>query len=154
MSVREKGPDLFHRYFVNIYVGLAEFAAGELREAAASWLRGMRPSFRVANLRGLAGYMEGCAYLACKRAEWTAAARILGATQGIRDRAGTPLFRFWVPYHEAALSAVHEHLSPDACEGALRAGAQMREEDAANEAYAMLQRMAEEAIALPPGRVP
>lgn len=141
-AVRGLGPDLHQHHFIDMYIGLAQFATGNLPAAARQWLQAMQLSLAVTNIRGVAGSIEGCGYLACRTGDWTSAARLLAAAGGIRERTGIPLFKFWLPHQEAALSTLRSHLSPTEFAAALQAGAALRQEDAANEAHAMLWPMA------------
>ncbi len=138
-AVRDLGPDLHQRHFIDMYIGLALFAMGREAEAARQWLESLKLSIAVGNLRGMAGSIEGCAYLSAGAGEWAAAARLLTAARLIRERTQVPLFRFWRPHRDAVLAALKANLAEAALEAQMQAGAALRQEDATNAALATLQ---------------
>ncbi|HUO19638.1 MAG TPA: winged helix-turn-helix domain-containing protein [Steroidobacteraceae bacterium] len=144
-SVRELGGDLHQRHFIDMYIGLARYALGEYTLAAAQFLDSLQRAATVANIRGVAGSIEGCGYLAAHAGECSDAARFLAAARRIRERTGVPLFNFWLPWHERADALVRARLGAAAYESASAAGWRMRDEDAANEVRTRLQRFSEAA---------
>ena len=138
-AARHLGHDVHQQHFVEIYLALARFGVGSHAQAATHFLEAQRMSAAVGNMRGVAGSMEGCGYLAEKVGENADAARYLGAAQLIRERTSLPLFRFWLPFHEAATTALRAKLGSDEYEACLRAGRHMRAEDAANEVMLRLK---------------
>ena len=132
-AVRGLGQDLHQRHFIDMYIGLALFGRGHYAEAAQRWVEAMLAAAEVANIRGVAGSIEGCAYIEQKLGDPRMAASLMKAAALIRERTEVPLFNFWVPYHTAALEAVRSALSANEYAQAVRAGEAMREEDAANE---------------------
>ena len=141
-AVRGLGLDVHQDHFIEIYIALAQFETCDFTGAALQWLRAMDLSLTVGNIRGVAGSIEGCGYLACQKGDWAHAARLLAAAEGIRERTGTPLFRFWLAHRQCALNALRANLSPAEYEEALRAGGASRQEDSANDAHATLQKLA------------
>ena len=139
--VGELGADLHQRHFIKVYTGLAHFALGDLAGAAQAWLEGMRLGAAVTNIRGIAGSIEGGAYLASRAQDWTTAARLLAAAALIREQTNVPLFRFWLPHHESALAALRAALPEAERARAWEAGRVMRQEEAAQEAQVILWRM-------------
>lgn len=138
-AVRDLGCDLHQRHFIGMYVGLAQFALGQYPQAAHQWLVSLNLSITVGNVRGMAGSIEGCAYLASQAGEWRLAARLLAAARVIRERTQLPLFSFWYPHLEVATRDLRSHLSPAEFEASCQSGAALRHEDAANEALALLR---------------
>jgi non-specific serine/threonine protein kinase len=136
---RDLGCDPHQRHFVGMYVGLAHFALGHYGQAAYQWLEALTLSISVGNIRGMAGSMEGCGYLACQAGEWRTAARLLAAARVIRERTQLPLFSFWCPHLDATMRDLHTHLSPAELEVSWQSGAALRPEDATNEAVALLR---------------
>jgi len=138
-AVRGLGQDLHQRHFIDMYIGLALFGLGHYAEAAHQWVEAMLAAAEVANIRGVAGSIEGCAYIEQKLGDPRMAATLMRAAGLIRERTEVPLFNFWVPYHTAALEAVRRALSANEYEQAMHAGELMRDEDAANEARMRLR---------------
>lgn len=132
------GLDLHQDHFIEVYCALAELETGDFGGAAQRWLRAMDLGLAVGNIRGVAGAIEGCAYLECQAGNWTQSARLLAAAEAIRERTGTPLFRFWLAHRQRVLDALRARLSASEYGEALHAGACLRQEDAANEARALL----------------
>jgi non-specific serine/threonine protein kinase len=150
-AVRHLGPDQHQRHFIDMYIALALYGLGEDREAAAQFLEALNGAAEVSNMRGVAGSLEGCGYLAARRGEWSDAARYLAVARRIRDRTHMPLFNFWVAHHEAADAALRAHLGVHEYAAQSDAGRRMRDEDAANEVRARLQLYAGGAANSPAG---
>lgn len=146
-AARELGCDPHHRHFIGMYVGLAHFALGDYSQAAQVWLVSMNLSISLGNVRGMAGSIEGCAYVASRAGEWRSAARLLAAARAIRERTKLPLFRFWWPHLDVVMHDLHSHLSPAEFEASWQSGAALRHEDATNEAVALLRSYSKEATA-------
>jgi predicted ATPase/DNA-binding winged helix-turn-helix (wHTH) protein len=142
LAVRDVGTDVHQIHFVGMYIGLAHFALGDLTAAAVHWLRAMELGIAVGNVRGIAGSIEGCAYVACAAGEWACATRMLAAAGLIRERTENPIFSFWVPFQETAVHAARSGLAASDFHAETRKGLAMRHEDAANEAQAVLWRLA------------
>jgi non-specific serine/threonine protein kinase len=138
-SVRQCGGDFHQHHFIDTYIGLASFRRGDYGPAATYWLEGMRNGISVGHARGVAGAIEGCAYIAQRLDRADAACRFLSAAAQIRRRAASPLFSFWIQHNEYAHSALRSALGPREYEAATTAGAQMRQEDAVNEAAELLR---------------
>jgi non-specific serine/threonine protein kinase len=138
-AAHELGCDPHQRHFIGMYVGLARFALSHYPQAAQTWLASMKLSISLRNVRGMAGSIEGCAYLASRVGKWRTAARLLAAARAIRERTKLPLFKFWWPHLEAVTRELRSHLRPAVLEASRQAGAALRHEDATNEAVALLQ---------------
>ena len=63
-SVRGLSTDSHQHHFIGMYIGLALFRRGDLAGAALEWHEAMRNAIAVGHLRGVAGSVEGCGYLA------------------------------------------------------------------------------------------
>jgi predicted ATPase/DNA-binding winged helix-turn-helix (wHTH) protein len=144
-AVRALGPDPHQHHFIRMYIGLAHFELGDRAAAAREWLQAMKLSSDVANLRGIGGSIEGCAYLASALGAPTVSVRLLAAAQRIRERTEVPLFSFWLPHHERTRTALRIALRPEQYAAEWAAGAALRQEEAAEEARALLARVAGEA---------
>ncbi|HTB68244.1 MAG TPA: winged helix-turn-helix domain-containing protein [Steroidobacteraceae bacterium] len=145
-SVRRLGDDVHQHHFIDVYIGLALFRRGDFAAAAGLWLEAMRNALIVGHIRGAAGSMEGCGYIAQRLNQPQLACRCLGAAQQIRTRTGIPLYSFWVPHYDSAHAALRTALGPAAYATAIAAGAAMHEEDAASETAQWLQSFASASI--------
>ena len=143
----ELGCDPHHRHFAGMYLGLAHFALGHYPQAAQVWLASLNVSISLRNVRGMAGSIEGCGYLAAQAGEWRTAARLLASARTTRERTRLPLFNFWNPHLEVAMRDLRSHLTPAELEASWQAGAALRHEDATNEALALLRSYSKAATA-------
>ena len=146
-AARDLGCDPHQRHFIGMYLGLAHFALGQYPQAAQVWLASLNDSIALGNVRGMAGSIEGCGYLASGAGEWRTAARLLAAAGVIRERTQAPLFSFWRPHLDAAMRDLRSHLDPAELEVSWRSGAALRHEDATNEAAAVLRSYSKTATA-------
>jgi non-specific serine/threonine protein kinase len=119
--------------------GSAFFRRGDLGLAAAQWLEAMRNGISVGHARGVAGSVEGCAYIAERIGKADHACRFLRAAAEIRKRTEMPLFSFWYRHNEEANAALLSSLGRQRYEAAIGEGARMRKEDVVNEAAALLR---------------
>jgi predicted ATPase/DNA-binding winged helix-turn-helix (wHTH) protein len=133
-SVRSLSSDSHQHHFIGMYVGLALFRQGNLAAAALEWHEAMRNALLVAHLRGIAGSVEGCGYLAERLGKAEEACRFLSAAEQFRRRAQSPLFSFWFRHNESANTRLRSTLGPNRYEALVSAGARMRAEDVINEA--------------------
>jgi len=125
-----------------MYVALAHFSQGDDGPAAAAWLEAMQRIANVTNVRGLAGSIEGCGYLCAKFGRYEEAARLLAVARNIRERTLVPLFNSWLVHNREAQAALRANLRPAQYDRCLSAARQMRDEDAASQARALLQEFA------------
>lgn len=138
-GVRDLGCDPHQHHFIGTYIGLAQFALGRYPQAAHQWLMSLNLSTSVGNVRGMAGAMEGCGYLACRAGDYRSAVRLLAAARVIRERTQLPLFTFWRPHLDLAMRELHGRLSPTEFESTWLSGSALRHEDATNEALELLR---------------
>jgi hypothetical protein len=138
-SVRDLGEDQHQRHFIRVYLALTFIGLQEWTAAARELSEAMGVAIEQDNVRGAAGCVEAYGYLAVAVGLYRDAARFLGAARAVRDRTEIPLFNFWLPHHRAAHAAARAALGPGEYASCLQAGAAMREEDSANEAYAALR---------------
>jgi tetratricopeptide (TPR) repeat protein len=146
-SVHVLGTDFHQHHFIGTYLGLALFRRGDHARAASEWHEAMRTAISVGHLRGAAGAVEGCAYIAERSGLAEHACRFLSAAEQIRRRSESPLFSFWFRHNEAARSALQSSLGLARYEEVVSAGARMRAEDVVNEAAGLLRQFAAAAIA-------
>jgi hypothetical protein len=138
-SVRRLGTDFHQHHFIGMYVGLALFRRGDLSEAALEWYEAMRNAIAVGHMRGIAGSVEGCGYLAEQMGSAEEACRFLSAADQVRQRAGSPLFSFWFPHNESTCARLRSTLGSSRYDMCFTAGARMRTEDVINEAAERLR---------------
>jgi tetratricopeptide (TPR) repeat protein len=138
-SVHGLGTDFHQHHFIGMYLGLALFRRGDYAQAASEWHDAMRNAIMVGHLRGVAGSVEGCAYIAERSGLAEQACRFLSAAEQIRRRSESPLFSFWFRHNESARAALRSALGLARYEEAVTAGARMRAEDVVNEAAGLLQ---------------
>jgi predicted ATPase/DNA-binding winged helix-turn-helix (wHTH) protein len=138
-SVRGLSNDSHQHHFIGMYIGLALFRRGELAAAALEWHDAMRNAMAVGHLRGVAGSVEGCGYIAERLGKEEDACRFLSAAEQVRQRAGSPLFSFWFRHNESAGARLRSTLGPNRYEALVSAGARMRAEDVINEAAERLR---------------
>jgi tetratricopeptide (TPR) repeat protein len=141
-SVRSLSADFHQHHFIGMYLGLGLFRLGDLAQAAAEWHEAMQNAIAVGHLRGIAGSVEGCAYLAERLGHHQESCRFLGAAEQMRQRAGSPLFCFWIRHNEAARAALRSTLGASRYDAAVTAGARMHVEDGMNEAAELLRQFA------------
>jgi predicted ATPase/DNA-binding winged helix-turn-helix (wHTH) protein len=146
-AAHELGFDPHQRHFIGMYIALTRFALGHYQHAAQLWQMSMNLSISLGNVRGMAGSIEGCAYLASRAGEWRSAARLLAAARATRERTKLPLFKFWWPHLEVAMRDLRANLSRAEFEASWQAGTALRHEDATNEAVALLRSYSEAATA-------
>ena len=133
-SVRGLSGDSHQHHFIGMYIGLALFQRGDLAGAAVEWHEAMRKAIAVAHLRGIAGSVEGCGYLAERFGKAEEACRFLSAAEQFRRRSGMPLFSFWFRHNDAVGARLRSTLGLDRYEELVSAGARMRTEDVINDA--------------------
>jgi len=142
-SVRDLGSDLHQRQFIDTYIGLALFSQRNYAAAAHQWVAAMHGWAEVGNIRGVAGCIEGCGYVAEKHGQWSDAARFLGLAQELRDKTSIALFNFWLAYHEAAHAELRSQLGEAEYRRCSSAGAAMQPEEGVSYAQLWLRQSAE-----------
>lgn len=120
---------------------LQRFYLGNLCGAARDWLADLEWFTQFQNWRGVAGCVEGAAYLAAERGESAKAARFLAAAARVRDWTGAPLFSQWREAQQIAARKAEETLGPG-FKRMQAGGASARFEDVAMEAHALLMEIA------------
>jgi hypothetical protein len=115
----------------------------------------MKQAARVGHLRGIAGSIEGCAYLAEQREEPGKAARFLGVAETIRERMKIPLFNSWTSHHTQAETSLRSALGPQQYDLAVREARRAREGDIFDEVRGVLELYAQEGegVAVPPSAI-
>jgi predicted ATPase/DNA-binding winged helix-turn-helix (wHTH) protein len=142
--IRTLSGDFHQHHFVDMYIGLALFRLHDYPAAARQWNEALRNALGVGHSRGMAGSVEGCAYIAATLGHADVACRFLSGAEKIRQRANSPLFSFWFRHNEAAHAGLRASMGLQHYESALKAGARMRDEDLINEAMVLLGEFAAE----------
>ncbi len=140
--IRGLSADSHQHHFIGMYIGLALFRQGDLAGAAAEWHEAMRNAIAVAHLRGIAGSVEGCGYIAERLGKAEEACRFLSAAEQFRQRAGSPLFSFWFHHNESARARLQATLGLNRFEALVTAGGRLRTEDVINDAAEHLRQFA------------
>jgi predicted ATPase/DNA-binding winged helix-turn-helix (wHTH) protein len=138
-SVRGLSADSHQHHFIGVYIALALFRRGDLAGAALEWHEAMQNAIAVGHLRGVAGSVEGCGYLAERLGTAEEGCRFLSAAEQVRQRAASPLFCFWIRHNESAKARLRSILGLNRYEVLFSAGARMRTEDVVNEAAERLR---------------
>jgi predicted ATPase/DNA-binding winged helix-turn-helix (wHTH) protein len=141
-GVHDLGVDPHQQHFISMYIAVAYFVEGKDALAAKEWLESLQRIAAVANIRGMAGSIEGCGYLCAKYGRFDAAARLLYVARNLRERTLVPLFNIWLPHNQSAHARLRAGMTPADYESSLRAAKQMRDEAAATEARTLLERFA------------
>jgi hypothetical protein len=106
----------------------------------------MRNAVGLGHRRGVAGSIEGCGYIAQRLGRAEVACRLLAAAEQIRRRSDSPLFSFWIAHNEAARRELRSAMDTPGYDAAVKAGTHLREEDATNQAAALLREFAAAAL--------
>jgi hypothetical protein len=152
--IRTLGSDFHQHHFVDMYIGLSLFRMADYPAAAVQWNEALRTALEVGHLRGIAGSMEGCAYIAAIRGQHDVACRLLSGAEKMRQRAASPLFSFWLGHNERANSTLLQAMGQQRYEAALQAGTRMRDEDLTNEAMALLSEFGAETSVQGAAKIP
>jgi len=134
--------DIHQDHFIAVYVGLSYFMLGDLAAAARAWLRSLALVPLIRNRRGLAGIVEGCAYLCARLGIAEPATRFLAVAATVRMHTGIPLFTFWLSLNQQAQQQARAMLGGEAYQAADQAGRGQRLELVAEEARAILLQVA------------
>jgi non-specific serine/threonine protein kinase len=140
--LRNLSLDPQQRQMTNIYLGLAHYALGQLREAAAMSIHVLDEYLSTRGLRSAAASIELAGYLGMRLARPELCARFLGKAADIRERTQAPLFSFWIAHNLEASDRARGRLGPDRFYASHRAGASARDEIVIDETRALLQQIA------------
>jgi non-specific serine/threonine protein kinase len=116
---------------------LQRFYLQDLQGAARDWLSALEWFTRFQNWRGVAGCVEGAAYLAIEDGDTAKTARFLAAAARVRDWTGAPLFSQWRKAQQIAELKAQDALGAEFSR-VQAAGVSARFEDVAAEARALL----------------
>ncbi len=131
--------DYFQLAYAQINLALQHYYLGD-RRSEADWLQNMDLFVKVRNWRGVAGCVEGAAYLAADRGEFASAARFLAAAARVRELTGAPLMPHWRKAQQTAARKAQEALGTE-FKLAQAEGASARFEDVVAEARALLTKI-------------
>ncbi len=136
------GPDPHQRHFLEVYTGFAYFELCAWPLAAQWLLVGLRNAAGYGNIRGMAGSIEACAYIALEHGAYAPAVELLGAAATIRHRTGSPLFRFWVKHNDRAHAVARRELGASDYAAHLASGRRLRDEESVIRTAALLRSFA------------
>ncbi len=129
-------------HFIEMYRALAHYLLDYRADAARHWLAAFEFVTGLANIRGVAGSIEGCGYLAGAAGDLQSSARLMAAAEAIRERSGVPLFRLWFRAHAEAQRRLELGLDAAALAACRDAGRQERPEAIVAETIALLREWA------------
>lgn len=131
------GRAFFQQAYTLINLALQRYYLGDLQAAARDWSHDIDLFIEIQHRRGLAGCVEGTAYLAAACGKAAAAARCMAAAAVVRRQTGAPLFPHWEKGRQATERMVRDALGP-LYEQAWQEGAAARFELVVGEARALL----------------
>jgi len=126
--VDEESPALLY-FYISINLGLQAYSNAQHQEARQTWRFTLAEACHFSIRRGVAGCMEGAAYLETERRAFFGAAHLLGAAERIRDLTRTPLLPHWTGHHSAAEAQIRAALG-GSFERERQAGANLSYEEA------------------------
>lgn len=135
------GSDVFQRAYTLINLALQRFYLGDTLSAARDWLLDLDLFIGLRAWRGVAGCVEGAAYIAVEFGQPQRAARFLAAAARVRKLTGAPLLPQWQKAQCAAEQEARECLG-EIFVRAGQEGALERFEKIVDEARAMLSEIA------------
>ncbi|MFS8136817.1 MAG: ATP-binding protein [Thermomonas sp.] len=139
--VSPPGSDVFQQAYTLINLALQRFYLGDTLSAARDWLLDLDVFIGLRAWRGVAGCVEGAAYLAVEYGQPERAARFLAAAARVRTSTGAPLLPQWQKAHCAAEQNAREALGETFARTS-RDAALERFENIVDEARAMLSDIA------------
>ncbi|WEN14162.1 winged helix-turn-helix domain-containing protein [Rhodanobacter sp. AS-Z3] len=140
-AVTSPSGDPFQKAYILINRALQRFYLGDLPGAAQDWLFDLDIFIGLQHWRGVAGCVEGAAYLASERGDAHCAARFLAAAAHLRELTQSPLMPQWRNAQVVAQRRSCEELG-QTFEQVRRDGAGTRFEQIADEARALLEDIA------------
>jgi predicted ATPase/DNA-binding winged helix-turn-helix (wHTH) protein len=105
--------DWFLQSYTATNLALQRFLAGDAAGSRSLFASALRLSWRLNNLRAIAGCLEGFGYIATNDGDAQLGARLLGAAARIRDIMGLPLLPQWQGGHDACLQRLDRILGVD-----------------------------------------
>jgi predicted ATPase/DNA-binding SARP family transcriptional activator len=136
VSIAEAGGDRWMTATCMVNLGRAAGHAGEVERAIALHGEALRAFARLGNAWGVAVCLDGFACLAADRGDFLGAARLFGAEDAVRQRAGVSRWRTIRAAHDAGVRAASAALGDDAWAGAHAQGAALTEPEAIADALA------------------
>lgn len=140
-AVSVLGKDLFQRAYILKNRALQRFYLGQLRGAAGDWLMDLDAFVGLHHWRGVAGCVEGAAYISSERGEAQRAARFMAAAARVRKSSAAPLMPQWRKAQAIAEQRARRQLGR-AFAQTQQEGYSARFEDIASEARATLEDVA------------
>ncbi len=140
-AVSAPGNGTWQKAYVLINRALQRCYLGQLPGAAGDWLAAMDAFAVLEHWRGVAGCVEGTAYLLSERGEVQRAARFLAAAERVRELTAAPLMPQWRKAQTMAVRSVRDALGRD-YEPVQKVGAETRFEEIVSEARTTLVKLA------------
>jgi non-specific serine/threonine protein kinase len=103
---------VYQQAYVLINRALQRYYLGQLPGAAGDWLATIEAFVELEDWRGVAGCVEGAAYLLSERGEVKRAARFLAAAAHVREFTAAPLMPQWLKAQVAVETVVRDALGP------------------------------------------
>ena len=136
VAIAQAGGDRWMTATCMVNLGRAARHAGEVERAIALHGEALRAFARLDNVWGVAVCLDGFACLAADRGDFLGAARLFGAEQAVRERAGVVPWRTIQAEHDAGVRAASAALGEAAWAGAHAQGAALTEPEAIADALA------------------
>ena len=136
-AVSAPGNGVYQKAYVLINRALQRYYLGQLPGAAEDWLAAIDAFAELEHSRGVAGCVEGTAYLLSERGEVQQAARFLAAAARVRELSAAPLMPQWRKAQVVAEQSVRDALG-QSFEPVQKVGAATRFEEIVSEARTAL----------------
>ena len=98
------------RGLLNTVLGIVEWLSGDPQAAEATIKEAVRLQDRIGRRWGMAGSLEGLAWVAGSSGRPERAALLLGASAALRDELGNALLPSWQAYHDGCEAAARAAL--------------------------------------------
>jgi predicted ATPase/DNA-binding SARP family transcriptional activator len=136
VAIARAGGDRWMAAMCMLNLGRAASLAGDVRRAGALHGEALRAFERLDNAWGIAVCLDGFACLAAERGDFLGAARLFGAEEAVRRRAGVPPWRTIQREHDAGVHAASSALGDAAWSRARAQGGELALEQAIAQALA------------------
>ncbi|WP_266180223.1 ATP-binding protein [Dyella humicola] len=111
-AVSTPGHGVYQQAYVLINRALQRYYLGQMPGAAGDWLATIEAFVELEDWRGVAGCVEGAAYLLSERGDVKRAARFLAAAAHVRELTAAPLMPQWRKAQAMVEAVVRDALGP------------------------------------------